>query len=139
MEEDIRWLQRYENLGSAYRQMQEAVEVYRRDESNQLIRMALIKSFEISFELAWKTVKDYLRYNGIDVKLPREIIKQAFANDIIEDGQLWIDMLEARNLMAHVYDESAAREAAVCIAGPYSQGLAQVYRYLSAKLPGCSA
>jgi nucleotidyltransferase substrate binding protein (TIGR01987 family) len=139
MAEDVRWLQRYENLGNAYRQMQEAVEVYRQDEGNKLIRMALIKSFEISFELAWKTVKDYLRYNGIDAKLPREVIKQAFANDVIEDGQLWIDMLDARNLMAHVYDESAALDAARRIAGPYGQGVEQVYRYLSAKRPGCSA
>jgi len=73
--------------------------------------MALIKSFEMTFELSWKTLKDYLKYNGIDVKLPREVIKQSFSNDIIADGQLWIEMLEERHLVAHTCDAACALTA----------------------------
>lgn len=128
--QDIRWKQRFENLQSVFKRLQEAIEVHQQMPENDLIKMALIKAFEMTFELSWKTMKDFLVYNGIDVKFPREIIKQAFANDIIEDGQLWIDMLENRNLMTHTYDEERAHEAIQHICEDYLQGLAQLHQYL---------
>ncbi|HEY8098205.1 MAG TPA: nucleotidyltransferase substrate binding protein [Methylobacter sp.] len=133
--QDIRWQQRFDNLQSAYQRLQHAVQANTQTPNNELYQMALIKAFEMTFELSWKTMKDYLKYNGIDVKLPREVIKQAFANDIITDGQLWIDMLEAHNLMAHTYDEVRALDAANRICRHYMMGLEQLYRYLLARLP----
>lgn len=132
--QDIRWKQRFDNLQSAYRRLQHAVQANGQEPDNELIQMALIKAFEMTFELSWKTMKDYLKYNGIDVKLPREIIKQAFANDIIIDGQLWIDMLEDRNLMAHTYDEARALKAVQHICERYMTGLEQLQQYLYARL-----
>ncbi len=132
--EDIRWKQRFDNLQSAYLRLQEAVAANRQAPDNRLIQMALIKAFEMTFELSWKTMKDYLKYNGIDVKLPREIIKQAFATDLITDGQLWMDMLEDRNLMAHTYDEALALEAVDHICRRYVAGLEQLHQYLRARL-----
>jgi nucleotidyltransferase substrate binding protein (TIGR01987 family) len=131
---DIRWQQRFENWQSSYRLLQHAVQACADSPDNELIQMALIKGFEMTFELSWKTMKDYLKYNGIDVKLPREIIKQAFANDIITDGQLWIDMLEDRNLMTHVYDEAHAIKAIQHICQRYMTGLDQLQHYLRPKL-----
>lgn len=97
------------------------------------MEMALIKTFKMTFELSWKTLKDYLKYNGINVKLSREVIKQAFANDIITDGQLWIDMFEERNLMAHTYDEARALKIVNnIICQHYMTGLEQLYQYLLA-------
>ena len=133
--QDIRWKQRFENLQSAYQRLQHAIEVNEQTPDNDLIQMALIKAFEMTFELSWKTMKDYLNYNGIDVKLPREVIKQAFANDIIADGQLWIDMLEDRNLMAHTYDEARAIKAVNHICQHYIAGLNDLHQYLLARLP----
>jgi nucleotidyltransferase substrate binding protein (TIGR01987 family) len=132
--QDVRWKQRFNNLQSAYQRLQHAVQANAQTSDNDLIQMALIKSFEMTFELSWKTMKDYLKYNGIDMKLPREVIKQAFANDIITDGQLWIDMLEDRNLMAHTYDEARALEAVNHICRRYMEGLEQLYQYLLARL-----
>lgn len=134
MNEDIRWKQRFDNLQSTYLNLQEAVVANAQTPDNKLIQMALIKAFEMTFELSWKTMKDYLKYNGIDVKLPREIIKQAFATDIISDGQCWIDMLEDRNQMAHIYDESRAREAITHICQRYMAALAELHAYLSERL-----
>ena len=99
--QDIRWKQRFENLQSAYQLLQEAQNENKLTPDSKLIRVALIKAFEMTFELSWKTMKDYLAFNGIDVKFPRDIIKQAFTNDMITNGQLWIDMLEERNLITH--------------------------------------
>ena len=134
MNADIRWKQRFENLQSAYRNLQEAVAANAEAPENKLFQMALIKAFEMTFELSWKTMKDFLSFNGIDEKLPREIIKQAFATDIIADGQCWIDMLEERNLMAHIYDEARARKAIAHISQRYMAALAQLHAYLSERL-----
>ena len=132
--QDIRWKQRFDNLQSAYQRLQHAIQVNEQTPDNDLIQMALIKAFEMTFELSWKTMKDYLNYNGIDVKLRREVIKQAFANDIIIDGQLWIDMLEDRNLMAHTYDEARAIKAVNHICQHYIAGLNDLHQYLLARL-----
>lgn len=132
--QDIRWKQRFDNLQSTYKLLQEAIEANAQMPDNNLIQMALIKAFEMTFELSWKTMKDFLKYNGIDVNSPREIIKQAFANDIIIDGQLWIDMLEDRNLMTHTYDEERAQEAIQHIRQDYLQGLTRLYQYFIERL-----
>ena len=72
----------------------------------------VLHRFEFTFELAWKTMKDYLEYQGIIGKIgsPREIIKEAFAAGIIEDGEIWIKMMLSRNELSHLYDEEASRE-----------------------------
>ena len=120
---DIRWQQRFANLQKALGQLQAAIAEHRRDTANELIVIALIKAYEFSFELSWKTLKDLLAWNGLDVKLPREVLKQAFATGLIENGQLWIDMLEQRNLMAHTYDQARANQAAELICLHYWQEL----------------
>ncbi len=72
----------------------------------------VLHRFEFTFELAWKTMKDYLEYQGITGKIgsPREIIKEAFAAGIIEDGEIWIKMMLSRNELSHLYDEEASRQ-----------------------------
>jgi nucleotidyltransferase substrate binding protein (TIGR01987 family) len=131
---DIRWKQRFQNLQSVYQLLLEAISACQQTPDNKLIQVALIKAFEMTFELSWKTLKDYLNYNGIDAKFPRDIIKQAFANDIVVEGQLWIDMLEDRNLMSHTYDEARAQEAIEHICQRYLAGLTQLHDYLLKRL-----
>jgi nucleotidyltransferase substrate binding protein (TIGR01987 family) len=129
--EDIRWLQRLENLERALTQLEAARAAHRRAPGEDLYVIALIKTFEIAFELAWKTLRDLLAYNGIDALLPREVLRQAFAADLLEDGQLWIDMLAQRNLMVHTYDPARAELAARLIEerfGPALQHLARQLR-----------
>jgi nucleotidyltransferase substrate binding protein (TIGR01987 family) len=134
MTQDIRWKQRFDNQQRAFEMLQQAVQANAQAPDNKLIQMALVKAFEMTFELSWKTMKDYLKYNGIDVKLPREIIKQAFATDLVTDGQAWIDMLEDRNLMAHTYDEARAALAVEHICTRYMAALLQLQQYLTARL-----
>lgn len=131
---DIRWKQRFDNLQRAHRRLLWALEIQEQDPENDLIRMAVIKAYEFTFELSWKTLKDFLAYNGIDAKLPREVLKQAFATGLVSDGQLWIDMLEERNLMAHTYDDARARQAVRLIQERYLAGLQQLHDLFSIKL-----
>jgi nucleotidyltransferase substrate binding protein (TIGR01987 family) len=100
---------------------------------NQLYQMALIQTFEFTFELGWKVVKDYLKYNGVEARLPREAIKEGFAAGVIEDGQLWIDMMDARNSTSHSYDEKVAAQIVHNITNAYVVGFMQLAEFLQGK------
>jgi nucleotidyltransferase substrate binding protein (TIGR01987 family) len=113
---DIRWKQRFENFKKATIQLTEFIE---KEELNKFEVQGLIQCFEYTFELAWKTMKDYLEQEGFDVKSPRKTIQTAFQIQLITDGHTWIDALEKRNLMAHTYDEEKAMEAEELIRKKY--------------------
>ena len=106
---DIRWKQRFENFEKAYRLLKEGLDLKIENLSN-LEKEGVIQRFEYTFELGWKTLKDYLEYQGIKVSMTRDTIKEAFAAKIIDNGQAWIDMLEDRNLTSHTYDETKTNE-----------------------------
>lgn len=76
------------------------------EELNELEREGAIQRFEYTFQLAWLTLKHRLEYAGIVFtgEAPRNVIQQAFAAKIIDDAEVWIDMLIDRNLMSHTYD-----------------------------------
>lgn len=136
MEKDIRWHQRFENLIKAVQRLREAVTGTASEPQNHLYQIALIGAFQFTFELSWKTLKDYLVYNGVQVSLPREVLKQAFHHSLIQDGQVWIDMLEERNLMAHVYEEKAALAAGKKIREKFVPAIETVYKDLLQRKKG---
>lgn len=72
----------------------------------------ILHRFEFTFELAWKTMKDCLEDQGIvsKIKTPREIIKEAVTAGLIDNGEIWMDMMILRNELSHLYDEEASRE-----------------------------
>jgi nucleotidyltransferase substrate binding protein (TIGR01987 family) len=100
---------------------------------NKLYRIALIGAFEFSFELGWKTLKDYLNFGGVDVTLPREVIKQSFHHALVQNGKIWIEMLEDRNLMAYVYDDVRAQAVCARIIAAYVPVLLELQKFLSSK------
>jgi len=134
-DEDIRWKQRFQNFEKARKKFHNALKAYQESPGNELYQMALVQTFEFTYELGWKTVKDFLQYEGVKkVSLPREAIKEGFHHQIIEDGQSWIEMLEDRNLMAHTYDEEKASKALNHITEHYVKSIDQVYEYFRKKL-----
>lgn len=100
--------ERKQELLKATERLKEALQA----EENEIVIDGTLHRFKFTFELAWKTMKDYLEYEGIidGTGSPREIIKTAFANGIIEDGENWIKMMLARNSLSHLYDEEKSRE-----------------------------
>jgi len=120
---ELRWRQRLESLQRALAQLMAALAALGADPGNEVIGIAVIKAYEFSFELSWKTLKDLLSHEGIDALLPREVLRQAFATGLVDDGQLWIDMLEQRNLMAHTYDQARARQALALIEERFAPAL----------------
>lgn len=65
----------------------------------------MIKWFELSFELAWKVMQDYLAAAGYkDIKGPRPVIMQMGRDNIIDPFR-WEELLNARNELTYLYDE----------------------------------
>lgn len=132
---DIRWEQRFENLDRAFNLLEQGVERHAQQDLSDLEKEGIIQRFEYTFELAWKTLKDYLDYTGIVLEqiTPRSVIKAAFNAKIIADGQAWIDMLSQRNLMAHTYHQEYFEHAISNIVGSHFSALRQVFTYLRDK------
>lgn len=128
----LRWRQRFQNLDRAFGQLTSAVD--RISELSDLEKEGLVQRFEYTFELSWKTLKDYLASNGVDAKFPREVVKQAFHYDIIENGDIWMDMLEKRNLIAHTYNEENFKLAVSAIVSSYYPALKQLHNHLKGLL-----
>ncbi len=102
-----RWKQRFQSFQKAYSQLEEAVS---KTSYTRLERAGVIQTFEFTWELAWKTLQDYLQLQGLESTGPRDVIKQAFARGLLPDDPAWLEMLEARNFMSHVYDENQSQE-----------------------------
>lgn len=130
---DIRWRQRYSNFSKAVGQLTEFVE---KPALNKFELQGLIQCFEYTFELAWKTVKDYLEAQGFTVKSPRQAIQTAFQSGLIADGHTWIDAMEKRNFMAHTYDEALAKEAEKLIREQYYPVIKALWLELAAVTDG---
>lgn len=125
---DIRWKQRYSNFERAYQFLERAVALGQYDE---LQAAGLIQSFEFTFELSWKTLKDYLVDGGYELRTPREVIKQAFQVGIIEDGHCWIEMLTKRNELTHTYNEKQSAAAIEIIRIKFFPAIKQLAASLS--------
>lgn len=123
MNKKIRWEQRFQNLTKAHSQLHKGV---KRTKLNELEEQGIIKSFEFTFELAWKTLKDFLEAKGSSVSFPRDVIKEAFQQNLISDGELWLKMLENRNLLSHTYDEKKANEALLLIRSAYEPAIEEL-------------
>ena len=74
----------------------------------EIVRDSAIKRFELCFDLAWKSVKNFARENGIECYSPRECFKIAFQLRLIEHDKKWPQMVKDRNLTTHLYKEEQA-------------------------------
>ena len=95
-----------ESLGKALSQLENALQ----EPSNPIVRDASIQRFEFSYELCWKTLKIYLEeMHGIRAVSPRLVFKEAFALDLLENEDIFIEMIETRNTLSHTYNEDQAQ------------------------------
>ena len=113
---DIRWQQRFANYQKALDKLREVVEGSDTTELSDLEKEGMIQRFEYSYELAWKTLQDYLRNAGYpDIAGPKDVISQAYKDGIITDGESWKKMKLSRELTSHTYNSETAEEIAFSI------------------------
>jgi nucleotidyltransferase substrate binding protein (TIGR01987 family) len=77
---------------------------------NELVIDATIQRFEFTYELAWKTLKSWLLQKGVALNTPRDVLKSGFQENLITNEELWLRMIEARNLTSHTYREDTAED-----------------------------
>lgn len=133
---EVRFIQRLENFKQSNKNLVETADFVKGHELSKFYIMSLVQAFEMSFELAWKTIKDYLEYVGIIADSPRTAIKEGFSTKLIIDGQKWIEMMEARNKTSHTYKEEFAIEIAREILDVYIPLILDLEKTLESKING---
>ena len=104
MQKNLRWKERFESYSNALSRLEMGLQ---QKNFSILEKDGIIKRFEFTFELAWKTLQDILSDRGyLEIKGPKPVIKQAFRDELISEGQGWIDMLNDRNKSSYLYGET---------------------------------
>ena len=101
---DAKFTKRFESYKKSLASLAEARE---RDLSDSFVLSGTSAKFCITFDLAWKVMKDILvqRYaiTNFVSGSPREVLRTSFQADLIS-GDDWMDMLKIRNELSHDYD-----------------------------------
>lgn len=107
-------------LAQAVERLEEALKDYGRYPLDS-IRDGVIQRFEICTELAWKTAREYLIDQGYTdgINSPKAVMRKAYAAGLLQEEQGWIDLLDARNLTSHIYDEATAQQVFEQISGRF--------------------
>ena len=107
--QDIRWKQRFDNYTKAYQELSEAIVLVHSRNLSKLEKQGLIQGFEYTHELAWKVLKDYLEEQGhVGLMGSKDTTREAFKRGLIQNGEVWMEMIESRNLTSHTYNQNLA-------------------------------
>lgn len=118
--EDIRWIQRFHNYRKALARLNEAIALSEERGLSELEQQGLIQGFEFTFDMAWKSLRDFIVERGFEGERekPIRVIVDAAARGIV-DEKMWRKMYEARNKTSHSYDEEIADDIAENIVDEY--------------------
>jgi nucleotidyltransferase substrate binding protein (TIGR01987 family) len=120
-----RFVERQRETQQSLHRLQEALA----EPVTPIVRDAVIQRFEFTFELVWKTLQLFLEHHGLECGSPRTTLKKAFREGLIptaEEADVWLQMLEDRNLTSHTYDEALADRIFQQIARDYAPLLAHM-------------
>lgn len=101
---DAKFTKRFE---SYKRSLASLTEARQRDLSDSFVLSGISAKFCITFDLAWKVMKDILIQHYAITNFvsgsPREVLRTSFQAQLIEDDE-WMNMLKIRNELSHDYD-----------------------------------
>ncbi len=104
-------MKKYDNFCSALSNLKE---IYNYEEPyNTVVTTGLIGLYQICFEQSWKMMKDLLMESGYPESTtgsPKTILKTAYKSGMIQDEDIWLAALQARNNVAHSYNNEIALE-----------------------------
>lgn len=117
---DIRWIQRFENYKKALSQLKAAVDLQKSRPLSSLEIQGLIQAFEFTHELAWNTLKDIFEYQGtVGILGSRDATREAFQKGLLDNGDIWMEMIKSRNQSTLTYAEATATDIATKITNFY--------------------
>lgn len=125
-------LMKIKNYTSAVQRLAEGIADYTAYPSSTM-RDGVIQRFEFTFELAWKSLKEYMTDQGVTTNLqfPKQVLKEAYAAGIISHESVWIDMLTSRNITSHIYDDKQATAIMSDITGRFLGELEHLSQFYS--------
>ncbi|MBN7573926.1 MULTISPECIES: nucleotidyltransferase substrate binding protein [Clostridium] len=132
---DKRLNEKLSDFGKALLRLSEAIDESKSNSKSSTLKDGVIQRFEFCYEICWKLIKYYLESEGIqEAKSPKSTFREGFKIGIIEDGEVWIDMLNDRNLTSHVYDEEVAFDIYEKIISKYFKQMNDIYVLLKSKV-----
>lgn len=128
-----RTVDKFDNFKKAVKRLNEANVLYKSNMDDDIYQDALIKRFEFTFELAWKTLREFMLDQGYQFKIasPKGVLSYAYQESIITDEQLWLEMLEDRNLSTHDYGREISQSIAERISTRYAKEMQALSKYIA--------
>jgi nucleotidyltransferase substrate binding protein (TIGR01987 family) len=135
MNNDIRWKQRFQNFENAYNVFCRTLKRFEKEPEDEITQMALVQTFEFTYELAWNSMKDYLENEGYDeVKNSKQTIRVAFQAELITDAEKWMEVIQKRNLASHTYNQVILQETVQYIQNEFFPLVRKLYEDLRSHL-----
>ena len=107
----VYWKDSFQTLGDALARLIEAFDKTKENSLDfKIYRDACIQRFQFTTELFWKVLKKFLNYEKINAKTPREVLQESYMIKIIQEENIWLEMMTDRNLTSHTYKESLAQD-----------------------------
>ncbi len=107
---DGKFERRFQSFKNSLDSLAEARE---RDMSDSFVLSGTSAKFSITFDLAWKVMKDILiqhyAVTGFVSGSPREVLRTSYKVEMISDD-VWMEMLKVRNQLTHDYDGGIVKE-----------------------------
>ena len=122
-----------EQTQRALSSLEELVSKYSENQTDVILRDALIQRFEYSTEAFWKYLKAFLQSeHNLSANSPREVIRTGLTSKLYSEemSQELLQMLDDRNLTSHTYVEELAESIAHRIPD-YSKNMSEVMTQLS--------
>lgn len=104
-------MKKFENFCRAVENLEIGVNIP--EPLNIVEETGLIKLFEICFEQTWKLLKEILDIHGLNadnIATPRKIFTLATFAGILDNDEVWLEILKTRNILIHTYDAEKAKE-----------------------------
>lgn len=133
MDNPNRWKQRFENFEKAYAQFNRVLTI---ENPSEFEKMALIKAFEFTHELCWKTMKDYLEEEGHSVGGSKDVFRTAFQSELITQAETWMESIDKRNETSHAYNSIVMDETVAFIREKFAPLLNDWYHIFKDKERG---
>lgn len=128
-QQDIRWQQRFSNYRKALAQLTKFMQT---THLNELEEQGLIQAFEYTHELAWKTLSDFLKSKGnVQIFGSKDATREAFNLNLLDDGEIWMEMIASRNMTSHTYSEETTKQIVKAIIDNYYPAFVALEKKLS--------
>lgn len=135
MNNELRWKQRFQNFEKAYNTFYRTLTCFENEPDDDIVQMALVQTFEFTYELAWNTMKDYLENEGFDnVNNSKQTIRTAFQAELISDAEEWMEAIQKRNLVSHTYNQIILKETVKYIQHEFFPLVRKLYENMKSEL-----